>query len=89
VWIGLPDAINAKEVVTLAAAKEGVIVASGEMSECPGEGNKMGWGDKWIRIAISYCDGDELVEGVKRLGRALERWNVGERVEGDEGPEVK
>ncbi|KAF8544978.1 pyridoxal phosphate-dependent transferase [Trichophaea hybrida] len=89
IWIGLPDSINAKEVVALAAAKEGVIVASGEMSECSGEGNKMGWGDKWIRIAVSYCDGDELVEGVKRLGRALERWNAGERVEGDEGPVIK
>jgi len=81
IWIILPSGINAREVVTLAAAKEKVIVASGDLSECPGE--ELGWGDYCIRIAISYCEVDELVEGVTRLARALKRWKGGERGSGE------
>lgn len=81
-WVGLPRGVDAKEVVRIAATKEGVVLASGSMSECPGEGNSMGWGDRWIRVSVSYCEGEEVVEGIRRLGRAVERWNAGERVEG-------
>lgn len=82
VWLGLPDGINAKEVVGLAASMEGLIVASGSLSECSGEGNTLGWGQKWIRVAVSYCNEEELVEGIKRLARAVERWGAGERADG-------
>ena len=80
VWIGLPAGTDARQVVALAAAHEGVLVAGGDSSECPGAGNVMGWGRRWIRLSVSYCDENELVEGVRRLGRAVERWRDGERV---------
>ncbi|KAI5850875.1 pyridoxal phosphate-dependent transferase [Tricharina praecox] len=79
VWVGLPKELDAWEIVRLAAAYEGLVVASGGMSECPGEGNALGWADRWLRIAVSYCEEEELVEGVKRLARAVDRWREGER----------
>jgi len=79
VWVGLPPELDACEIVKLAAAHEGLTVASGGMSECPGSGNSFGWAARWIRLAISYCEEDDLVEGVKRLARAVERWIGGER----------
>ena len=80
VWIGLPAGTDARQVLALVAAHEGVLVAGGDSSECPGAGNAMDWGRWWMRLSVSYCDEDELVEGVRRLGRAVERWRDGERV---------
>ena len=77
-WVGLPEGIFAAEVVAL-AAKEGVVVASGGMSECPGEQNRLGWAERWIRVSVSYCEADEITEGIKRLGDASDRWCAGER----------
>jgi DNA-binding transcriptional MocR family regulator len=77
-WLRLPEGVDAAEVVKL-AAEEGVIVASGGMSECPGKENNMGWGTRCIRISISYCEKDQIVGGIRRLGVAVGRWKAGER----------
>lgn len=61
----------------------GVRVLSGDMSECPGSKNEMGWGNRWVRISLSWCDEGVAVEGVKRLGVAVERWRKGVRSKGE------
>lgn len=86
-WVGIgPESptsnlptINAREVVALASTHENLVVASGDICECPGEGNWLKWGDRWVRIAVSYCDEEVGVEGIRRLGKAVERWLEGER----------
>jgi len=51
-----------------------VTVGSGDLFECPGNGNAMGFGERWVRIAVSWCEEVEGVEGIRRLGRACTRW---------------
>ena len=75
-WVGMPEGVDAAAVVEL-AREEGVVVAGGKMSEVPGD--PMGWGRRWVRISVSYCEEAELGEGVRRLGVAVERWRRGER----------
>lgn len=82
-WIGLPPDYDAKEIVKMAiegVEKEGgVRVMSGDISECPGDENRLGWGERWIRISVSWCDEEVAVEGVRRFGVAMARWKKGER----------
>lgn len=80
---------DAREIVKLAAQGEPptdggegelinkVTVCSGALSECPGVGNEMGFGERWVRIAVSWCEAEEGVEGIRRLGRACRRWIAG------------
>ncbi|KAL7273633.1 Valine--pyruvate aminotransferase [Rhizina undulata] len=93
IWLQFPESYDARAIIALAAEKtevsEGVIVASGEMSECPGEGNSLGWGERCVRISISWCEVEEALEGVERLRMAVERWEKGERAKGVRDIEVK
>lgn len=75
-WVGLPVGYDARAIARLATGLEGggVRVMNGDMTECPGEGNWMGWGERWIRITVSYCEEEEALEGLRRLGVAVERW---------------
>ena len=61
-----------------------VTIGHGDMFECPGKGpggqsNWLGYGDRWVRVAVSWCGASAGVEGIRRLGRAVERWRMGER----------
>ncbi|KAA8895535.1 pyridoxal phosphate-dependent transferase [Sphaerosporella brunnea] len=82
-WICLPEELDAAEVVKL-GREEGVIVAAGALSEVPGEGNALGWGKRYVRVAVSWAEEEELVEGMKRLGIACERWLAGGRAKDGE-----
>ena len=62
-----------------------VTVGNGDLFECPGKGsngqsNWLGFGDRWIRVSVSWYGIMTGVEGIRRLGRAVERWKMGERV---------
>ncbi|KAF8441810.1 pyridoxal phosphate-dependent transferase [Terfezia claveryi] len=82
---------DAREIVKLAAQGEfprnggegelinKVTVFSGALSECPGVGNELGFGERWVRIAVSWCEAEEGVEGIRRLGGACRRWIAGVR----------
>lgn len=82
-WIGLPPDYDAREIVKLAIegaeGAGGVRVMSGDISECPGSKNELGWGGRWFRISVSWCDEGTAVEGVKRLGVAVGMWKKGMR----------
>ncbi|KAH0610486.1 uncharacterized protein H6S33_012013 [Morchella sextelata] len=73
-WVGLPEGYDARKIARIAEEQEGVRVMNGDMTECPGDRNRMGWGDRWLRITESYCEEDVAVEGVRRLGAAVKRW---------------
>lgn len=92
-WVGLPPDYNAKEITEMALEGSdgdgGVRVLSGDMSECPGDGNELGWENRWIRISVSWCDEETAVEGVRRLGAAIGRWEKGERRRGSGVGEIK
>lgn len=85
-WIGLPPDYDAKEIVKMGVesfeGEGGVRVMSGSISECPGDKNGLGWGERWVRISVSWCDEEVAVEGVRRLGVAMGRWKKGERSKG-------
>lgn len=104
-WVALgppaphPDAVDAGEVIALAArgeklqsqsifssqsgegeGEEGVYinrvrVGGGELFECPGF--EEGFGRRWVRLAVSWCEAGVGVEGVRRLGGAVGRWKAG------------
>ena len=76
---------HAPQAVAAAQWINRVIIGHGDIFECPGKGpsgqpNWLGFGDRWIRVAISWCGAEAGVEGIRRLGRAVERWGLGERV---------
>lgn len=96
-WITLPPSYDAREISKMAVEGSkgsdgkmgGVRVMNGDLSECPGEGNQLGWGERSIRISVSWCSEEVAVEGVRRLGEAVGRWEKGDRSgDGDLG-EVK
>lgn len=87
-WIGLPPDYDAREIVKMAIegveGTGGVRVMSGDISECPGSKNELGWGDRWFRISVSWCDEEAAVEGVRRLCVAIERWKKGVKSKNEE-----
>lgn len=92
-WIGLPPDYDVREIVKMAVegvdGGGGVRVMDGDISECPGNGNRLGWGERWFRISVSWCDEEVAVEGVRRLGVAAGRWKKGERSKGVDLGEIK
>lgn len=39
--------------------------------------NRMGWGERCIRISVSYLEAINIEEGVRRLGAAVGKWREG------------
>ncbi|KAF8427691.1 pyridoxal phosphate-dependent transferase [Tirmania nivea] len=86
-WVSLgppppyPSPYDAREIVKLAA--QGEPPTEGEaVDDCPGAGNDMGFGERWVRISVSWCEAEDGVEGIRRLGRACRRWVDGAGKEG-------
>lgn len=65
-WLTLADGIDQQKVMRY-AAEEGVAIVPG--TSFFGDGG----GGRNIRLAYSYVDEDQIVEGVRRLARALDR----------------
>ncbi|TGZ81340.1 PLP-dependent transferase [Ascodesmis nigricans] len=76
IWLEFPPEIDARGVVKVAREMEnGVIVGSGDMSECMGgDRNWCNWGRSCVRISVAYQDEEGVEEGVRRLGEAVRRW---------------
>ncbi|KAL2263977.1 hypothetical protein VTK26DRAFT_3761 [Humicola hyalothermophila] len=86
VWLRLPDGMDADEVAARARAEEELIVAPGRLFEVKGdEGSARFPGH--LRLCFSWEEEENLVEGVRRLGRLLRRMldGVGGKGEGREG----
>ncbi len=66
VWLTLPDGVDARRVA-VTASEEGVQVVPGPSFYA------RGGGERHLRLAYSYVSEAALVEGVRRLARAIER----------------
>ena len=67
IWLCLPENISAKNLLPL-ASEEGVIFAPGNSFFPNGSG-----GDNYLRLNFAANPPEEIVEGVKRLGKAIKR----------------
>jgi len=65
VWVTLPPGMNAKSLLPHAVAEERVAYVSGGAFFTDGTGSNT------IRLAFSQASDDEIVEGIRRLGRFL------------------
>ncbi|BFZ64760.1 Valine--pyruvate aminotransferase [Saitoella coloradoensis] len=79
-WVGLPDGYDAREIVKRAKEEFGVQVASGDAFEVPGD--ERGWGGKYLRLSLSWCENEEGREGIRRLGEACKAVKEGWAVQG-------
>ena len=73
IWLTLPDNLHgqAADVVKFCLDKENLIVGGGKLFQVPGdEGVRF---DDNIRLSFAWEAEDELVDGVKRLGRCVDR----------------
>jgi DNA-binding transcriptional MocR family regulator len=78
VWITFPKGPTAQSIAKRALEDENLIVAPGEMFQVKGDEKAVQFPDS-IRLCFAYEEERDLVEGVARLGRAVESlWNGGE-----------
>jgi len=72
VWCGLGESVRSSELLDVAAA-EGVVFVPGS-AFFPG-----GHGDCHLRLSFVHSSEEEIHEGVRRLARAIGRWDTRER----------
>ena len=65
-WLRLPDGVDGDALATLAEAEGVQVLPASQFHAAPGPRN-------YVRLAYSYASPSEIVEGVRRLGRALAR----------------
>lgn len=75
VWITFPEGPAAKDIAKRALDDENLIVSPGQMFEVKGDEESVRFSNS-IRLCFSWEEEEDLVEGVKRLGRVVESlWN--------------
>ena len=67
VWLRLPQALSAEELLPM-ACEEGVAFAPGNIFFPEGSG-----GQDWMRLNFVAQPVEEIEEGIRRLGRAIQR----------------
>ncbi|KAK0637116.1 pyridoxal phosphate-dependent transferase [Bombardia bombarda] len=73
IWLTLPEGgPQAKEVAERAQREENLVVAPGSIFEVAGDEDAARFGRN-IRICFSWEEEDDVVEGIKRLGKVLRR----------------
>ncbi|KAK3324757.1 pyridoxal phosphate-dependent transferase [Cercophora scortea] len=83
-WLTLPRGLKGMDVAELARREENLIVAAGEGFEVPGdEGGVRCEGN--LRVCFSWEEVEDVVEGVRRLGRVLRRVEDGVKTEEGNG----
>ncbi|KAK3687238.1 pyridoxal phosphate-dependent transferase [Podospora appendiculata] len=75
-WLTLPGGLQAKEVAEHARREENLIVAAGEGFEVPGDEGSVRCGGN-VRVCFSWEEVEDVVEGIRRLGRVLRRVQAG------------
>ncbi|KAK6351196.1 hypothetical protein TWF718_004366 [Orbilia javanica] len=79
VWVKLPEGYDAR-IIAKMAVERGVKVGGGDGFEVPvvkgvGEQNFMGWGDRYLRLSVSYLEEEDIKEGVRVLGEVMRKSN--------------
>jgi DNA-binding transcriptional MocR family regulator len=72
VWMTLDTKVTAEVVGRAALADENLIIGTGNMFEVKGDEESAKF-DKQIRLCFSWEPEEDIVEGVERLGRVLQR----------------
>ncbi|EOO03820.1 putative aminotransferase protein [Phaeoacremonium minimum UCRPA7] len=70
VWITFPDGPTAQDIAERASEDENLIVPPGEMFEVKGDEETVKF-ENSIRLCYSWEEEDDMVEGVRRLGRVI------------------
>jgi DNA-binding transcriptional MocR family regulator len=70
IWINLPSDLNAEVVSLNAREEQNLIVAPGKLFEVYGD-DKFTFPNS-IRLCFSFEDVEDIVEGVQRLGKAIQ-----------------
>lgn len=68
IWLRLPDAMSANELLPL-ACKEGVAFVPGKHFFTDNS-----QGDEWMRLNFASQSVEDIEEGIKRLGVAIRKW---------------
>ncbi|KAL2196734.1 pyridoxal phosphate-dependent transferase [Corynascus similis CBS 632.67] len=72
VWLTLPEGIDSAVVAERAKVEEELVVAPGKIFEVAGDESAAKF-PRNLRLSYSWADEEDIVEGVERLGRVLER----------------
>ncbi len=70
IWLRLPNILSADELLPL-ACKEGVSFAPGNFFFTDGVS-----GGEWLRLNFASQPGEDIEEGIRRLGAAISRTNI-------------
>ncbi|KAK4099304.1 PLP-dependent transferase [Parathielavia hyrcaniae] len=77
VWLTLPEGVDAEVVAQRARAEEELVIAPGRIFEVAGDEAAARF-PRNVRLSFSWVDEEDIVEGVRRLGRVLRRMRDGE-----------
>jgi DNA-binding transcriptional MocR family regulator len=75
VWLSLPEGLSAAEFARVCREDEGVVVAPGGMFEVPGDEGVRFEGN--VRLCFAWEERERLVEGVRRMKKAVETLMAG------------
>lgn len=65
-WLTLPEGYNAKEVGEMLHSQHSVVLANGSNFEVIGD--ERDWGERSVRMSISFMEADDIKEGIRILG---------------------
>ncbi|KAJ9149059.1 Aminotransferase [Pleurostoma richardsiae] len=71
VWVTFPDGLAGREVADRAMRDENLVVPPGEMFQVKGDEDAVRFANS-IRLCFSWEEEEDIVEGVRRLGRVVE-----------------
>lgn len=72
-WVTLPEGYNAHEICTTLRTRYGVLLANG--SEFEVIGDKRNWGNRSIRISISFLELTEIEKGIQIIGKVCKQYS--------------
>lgn len=71
VWLMLPEGMDGERVAEVAWSEEELVVGRGSMFEVAGDEDAARFASE-VRLCFSWVDEEDLVDGVERLGRAIQ-----------------
>ncbi|CCH59624.1 hypothetical protein TBLA_0B08080 [Henningerozyma blattae CBS 6284] len=78
-WVVLPEGYNAQVIGQMLKNKYSVIVANG--STCEVVGDLKGWGERCIRLSISFLEKEAIEQGIQYLGMICKEYAVERNLE--------
>lgn len=73
-WVSLPQGYNAKEIGQRLKSKYGVMLADGSNFEVIGDTRN--WGERSVRISISFLEKNEIEKGIQLWGQICKEFAI-------------